>query len=155
PSYAGLLTHLPLTGSFHVRLPVVRPMKIITMTGALSSTRPHRTAPLPVSIFATIGPLPFRSFVASARLKLPSSGSPVFEGDPWLFCGGGVGVGALAVVVVVSLAGSFDAGSSSGGGALQAGSEEKRTLRAAKGVRIAERIAGISSISAPPKGCPP
>src|SRR5437868_2443866 len=60
-------------------------MKFATVTGALSSRSLHWNVPFDVSIFATIVPLPFRSFVASAREKLPSCGSPFFaEGEPLL-----------------------------------------------------------------------
>src|SRR5689334_11702695 len=82
PSYAGLLTHSPERGSFQVRLPVASPMKLATVTGALSSKSLHWSVPLLVSIFATMGPLPLRSFVASAREKLPLSGSPPFLAAP-------------------------------------------------------------------------
>src|SRR4051812_43685733 len=75
PSYAGRFIHVALRASLHARLPVARPMKFATVIGALSSSSLHWSEPLLVSILATIGPPPLRSFVASASVKLPLFGS--------------------------------------------------------------------------------
>src|SRR4051812_37012019 len=105
-------------------------MKFATVFGALSSRSLHWSAPFDVSIFATSGPLPGRSFVASAIVNLPSSGSgpPFPAGGASRRSRGGVlggvlGGGAVVVaatVVVVVFAESTGSGESSAGPVLHA-----------------------------------